>query len=500
MSPSKRIVSSAALACAALSVTVSARAQDAPLAITGVNVVDVRAGTILPDRTVMVEAGVIRSVEAGGSVPAGAEVVDGAGKFLIPGLIDAHAHLRHPIAPAVLMPQFVAHGVTGVREMGSDCDGPEPEPGEVCIERMKEWRAAIEAGEMIGPRLLALSSFPLNPPWDYEVSEEEARGMVTVLAGREIDLLKIYHRMAPDAFAWFVDEGKKRGLDAGGHPPLRMTSAEASAAGLRSLEHARDFLFDCFPGTAGFRASAMSQNPPMDVMRSMVDDHDGETCEAIFATFVENDTWYVPTHLTRRMDAFADDPAFREDPRKRYVPAFLWADWQADADRMVALDPSPEGRRVVRGFYEKGLAITGAAHAAGVKIALGTDAGDTYVFPGSGAHDELGELVKAGLTAAEALAAGTIRAAELLRVEDDHGTVEPGKRADLVLLNADPLEDIGNVREIEMVFLGGRAFDRAALDGMLRGAEEAAAAVEEADAGAEEAATAVEEGVAAPSE
>jgi hypothetical protein len=452
-----------------------AHGQPQPLAITDVHVVDVREGIALPHRTVVIEDGRIRSVDAGGAVPAGAQVVDGAGRYLIPGLWDMHAHLQHPMAPTLLMPQFVAHGVTGVRDMASDCDGPED--GTTCIDRMREWRAAIEAGELVGPRLLALSSFPLNPPWDYAVTEAQARGMVAELAARGIDLLKVYYRLSPEAFAWFVDEGRAHGLDAGGHIPLRMTVAEASTAGLRSLEHARDFLFDCFPGSAEFRATARSQNPPTGVMRSMVDDHDPAVCDGTFRVMVENDTWYVPTHVTRRMDAFADDSTFRDDPRSKYIPAAIWAEWQADADRMVALDPSPDGRRIMRGFYQRGLEITGRAHAAGVGIVLGTDAGDTYVFPGSGAHDELGELVKAGLTPAEALAAGTIRAAEFLRMEADHGTVEPGKRADLVLLGADPLADIGNVRAIEGVILGGRHYDRPALDGMLLEVERGIAAL-----------------------
>ena len=450
----------------------------APLAIVDVTVVDVREGRLLPDRTVVIDDGRIVSVEAGAAAPEGARVLDGSGRYLIPGLIDAHAHLNHPMAPEVLMPQFVAHGVLGVREMASDCE--RADMSSECIDRMKRWRGEIEAGRLLGPRLLALSSFPINPPWDYEVAEEEARAMVGLLAERGIDVLKTYHRLSPEAFRWFVDEANARGLDAAGHVPLGMTSEAASEAGLRSLEHARDFLFDCFPGSAAFRATARSQNPPVEIMREMVEDHDEARCAEIFATFVENDTWYVPTHVTRRMDALADDPDFRDDPRRKYLPDFVWNEWQADADRMVALDPSPAGRRAMRGFYETGLEITGRAHDAGVKIALGTDAGDTYVFPGSAAHDELGELVKAGLSPAEALAAGTIRAAELLRVDDDHGTVEPGKRADLVLLAADPLEDASHVREIEAVVFGGTLYERSELDALLAGVVEA---VEEIDPG-----------------
>ena len=484
MKPRPNAPSGAALVRAALLSTalaaapadLSAQDRDGALAITGVSVIDARAGAILEDRTVVIEDGLVVSVTPGGPVPPGAAVIDGRGRYLVPGLWDMHVHVRHEAAPEVLLPQFIANGVTGVRDMASGCDG-EPETGDICLAEIREWRDRIETGDLVGPRLLALSSPPLNPPWDYEVTEEQARGAVRQFAERGADVIKTYFRLSPAAFGWIADEARRRGLDVGGHIPLRMTAAEASDAGLRSLEHARDFLFDCFPGSAEFRRTATSQNPPMDVMRSMVDDHDAARCDAEFETFVRNDTWYVPTHVTRRMDAYADDPEFRDDARRKYIPAFAWAEWQEDADRMIALDPSPEGRRIMRGFYEKGLELTGRAHRAGVKIVLGTDAGDTYVFPGSGAHDELGELVKAGLSPAEALAAATVRAAEFLGLEDEYGTVESGKRADLLLLGANPLEDIAHTREIEMVIFDGRPLDRAALDALLADVEEAVAAL-----------------------
>ena len=368
--------------------------EPARLAITGVNVVDVSAGTVLANRTVVLDGSRVRSIDAG-APPAGATLINGTGRFLIPGLWDMHVHLRDARAPDLLMPQFIAHGVTGVRDMASDCDGA-PAATAVCAIQMREWQTQIEAGGMLGPRILALSSFVVNPPWDFQATEERIRQVVQRIRAQGVDLIKIYYRLSPEAFGWLMDEATKQGLDVGGHIPIRITATDVSNAGLRSLEHARDFLFDCFPGSTEFRRTARSQNPPMDVMRAMVEQHDVAQCDAVFRTFVRNGTWYVPTHVTRRMDAFADDSTFRNDPRSKYIPKPMWQAWNADADRMVALDPSPDGRRIVRGFYEKGLAITGRAHAAGMNIVLGTDAGDSFVFPGSSVHDELGELVKAG--------------------------------------------------------------------------------------------------------
>ena len=452
-------------------------AQD--LAVRDVHVVDVEAGAVVPDQTVVIADGRIVAVGSGAAVPDGVEIVDGRGRYLMPGLWDMHAHARHPVAPVLIFPQLVAHGVTGVREMASACEN-ENEP--VCLDEMLEWRRQIEAGELLGPRLIELSSFPLNPPWDRAVTEDEARALVRDLHDRGVDLIKTYYRLSPEALGWIADEADELGIYAGGHLPLAMTTAEAAEAGIRSVEHTRDLLFDCFPGSAAFRATARSQNPPPDVLRAMVEDHDPATCDATFEAMAAHGTAYVPTHVTRRMDAYADDPAFRDDPRRRYLPGVVWDQWQADADQMVALDPSPEGRAAVRAFHQLGLDLTRRAHEAGVVVMLGTDGGDTYSFFGSSAHDELALLVEAGLSPADALAAATIRPAEFVGLADEYGTVEVGRHADLVLLRADPLLDIENAREIDAVLLGGRLHDRAALDAMMAGAEEAVAAMDAGDA------------------
>jgi hypothetical protein len=141
---------------------------------------------------------------------------------------------------------------------------------------------------------------------------------------------------------------------------------------------------------------------------------------------------------------------------------------------MVASDSSVAGRLSFMDFYKKGLMLTNDAYRAGVPVMLGTDAGDSFVFPGASVHDELGELVKAGLSPAEALRAATLSGATYLGRTSDFGTVQTGRYADLVLLDANPLDDIGNSRRIHAVVLNGRVFDRAALDSMLASVEAAA--------------------------
>jgi hypothetical protein len=443
----------------------------AELAIANVNVIDVRVGVVLPDRTVLISGDRVTAVTSADQVRLipGTTVIDAAGAFIIPGLWDMHAHLRGNGTPPWLtadwlMPLFLAHGVTGVRDMTSDCDGPAQGP--VCLSQMLEWREGVESGALLGPRLVALSSFQINPPWSYVLSEEEARRVVQALAGMGVPNLKIYDRLAPEALAWIADEAAKLGLGVWGHVPLRMRAREASQAGLRSIEHARDFLFDCFPGSEEFRSNATSSSAPVHLMRRMVDEHDGDACAAVFAELAANGTWYVPTHVTRRRDAFAGHAKFREDPRSRFIPPDMQADFVRYLERIVAADSAARGATYMD-FYLKGLAITGAAHRAGIPIMVGSDAPDPFVFPGSAVHDEMAELVAAGLSPIEALRAATWNGAVFLNVTDSYGTVEPGKRADLVLLDANPLDDIANTRRIRALVFGGRYLDRNALDELL---------------------------------
>ncbi|HBX38200.1 MAG TPA: hypothetical protein DEG76_13315 [Pseudohongiella sp.] len=444
-----------------------------------VRIIEVTAGTVSDIQQVLIQDGRIAAI--GDSVAenltnaADVHRIDGNNGYLMPGLMDMHAHIRHPLAESLIFPQFVANGVTGIREMNSECDGPQP--GAPCLQQMQSWQQRIDAGELVGPRLLALSSFPVNPPWDYEVTEEQIRGLVAEMDNRGVDLIKTYFRLSPQAFHWLADEAGRRELMVSGHLPVPMTVAEAVQAGLDSLEHARDLLFDCFPGSSEFRSTQRTQNPSVDWLQRMVTEHNSAQCEQVLQTMADNDTWYVPTHVTRRMEAMAGDSEFRNDPRRQYIWPEVLQSWDADADNMLAMAPSPEERAIVASFYQKGLELTGQAQDAGVRILMGTDSGDSFSYFGASAHDELQELVKAGLTPAQALQAATISAAEFLGMQDDYGNVTIGNVADLILLRANPLDDIRNTTEIEAVFMGERYYDRDALDTMLQDVVEAIAAM-----------------------
>jgi hypothetical protein len=453
------------------------RAQE--LSITNVHVVDVVRGRILPQQTVLISGNRIRQVDNAPhvSVPAGARVIDGAGKYLMPGLLDMHAHLHLSGRPTEIdMPLFIANGVTGVRVMSAefmiaDCLNPSDE----CLEAHRDWQRGIEAGRLLGPRLLALGSWAVGgdeevtrsmPAFFSAATAADGRELARYFKNRGVDFIKVYSDIPREGYLGLAEEARKVALPFAGHQPTALSAIEISNAGQASVEHAVLFLRECFPGADSVRRGLLRLSAT-DLRRRRVDEYDPQICAPIFDTFKRNSTWYVPTHLTRKMDAFADDSTYRNDPRLRYVPRVQRMRWHDDANGMVRSDTSRAGRRSFMDFYRKGLELTGQAFRAGVPIMLGTDAGDTYVIPGFSVHDELEELVLAGLTPAEALKAATYRGAEYLGRTQELGSVEQGRLADLVLLDGNPLQRIGETRRIHAVIFNGLLLERARLDTLL---------------------------------
>jgi imidazolonepropionase-like amidohydrolase len=437
-----------------------------PVAIRDVAVVDVARATVLPGRTVLVDSGRIVATGPEGSIaiPAGAATVDGRGKYLLPALWDMHVHV-YAIAPLLDLPLYVRYGVLNVRDMqGCPREG---DPFIACADDKRRWSAEAAAGRRVGPRIVATTSFMANGPTTLAhvrgvpafygtATPGEARAFVRHHAGR-VDAIKVYDRIPRAAYLALVDEARRLGVDVVGHRPHAVSAIEA-AAHQKSIEHARFILHESFDGSAALRAQGGTAAWRED-RRRMVDAHDSTMAREIFQAMARAGTWYVPTHLTRWRDAYADDPAVRDDSLLRYVHPLVRSQWIEDVNATVAADPSPEGRAAYRAFYRKGLELTGAAHRAGVPLLLGTD----YLVPGADAHRELEQLVQAGLSPAQALHAATVAPATYMGRAHEHGAVARGHVADLLLLDADPLVDVRSTRRIAAVIHGGNLYDRAAL-------------------------------------
>ena len=438
-----------------------------PLAILNITILDIRSSRLVAGQTVLIEGGRIIGVGDATAVvvPATAQIVKGNGRYLLPALWDMHTHVL-AIAPLLDLPLYIGYGVTNVRDL-QGCPKAD-DPLIACAEDKRRWTAEALAGNRIGPRIVASTSFMANgpdmldhmkdvPEFFGTATPEQARAFVRHFAG-QVDAIKVYDHIPRSAYLALTDEARRLGMDVVGHRPHAVSAIEAAAL-QKSIEHARFVLHESFAGSAKLREQANTALWRED-RRRMLDEHDPQMAQAIFGAMKDAGAWYVPTHLTRWVDAYADNPLVREDPLLRYLhPLLKWV-WLEDIDATMANDPSPQARATYREFYRKGLELTSAAHRAGVKILAGTD----YIVAGADVHRELEQLVAAGLTPSQALHAATLAPAEYFGLEDQYGSVAVGKTADLLLLEANPLDDIRNTRHLAGVVFNGNLHERADLD------------------------------------
>jgi imidazolonepropionase-like amidohydrolase len=437
------------------------------LAIFNITVVDAQKAQLISGQTVLIDGGRIVAIEDSATfeAPPNARVVNGGGQFLLPALWDMHTHV-YAFSPLLELPLYIAYGVTNVRDM-QGCPKPN-DPFIACANDKRRWTAESLDRERIGPRIVASTSFMANGPGMLQrmkdipeffgtATTDQARAFVRHFAG-QVDAIKVYDHIPREAYLALVDEAKRLGMDVVGHRPHAVSAIEASTH-QKSMEHARFLLHESFPGSEELRSQANDVHWRED-RRRMLEEHDPQMLQEIFRTMKHEGTWYVPTHLTRWADAYADDTSVRDDPLLRYIhPLIKWM-WLEDLDGTLEKDPSPEARQTYRDFYRKGLELTDAAHRAGVRILVGTD----YIAAGVDVHRELEQLIAAGLSPSAALHAATLAPAEYFGLDTQYGSVTVGKTADLLLLEANPLDDIRNTRRIAAVVFNGDLYDRAALD------------------------------------
>jgi imidazolonepropionase-like amidohydrolase len=460
-----------------------------PLAITHVTVVDVTGAGLVADRTVVVAGGRIVAVtdSAEAKIPDQARVVEGRGKYLIPGLWDMHVHLGDQSD----LPLFVANGVTGVRVMWGNPPSPKRSP------RFHfEIRDQINAGKLVGPRLVVASNIldgarPMFPGSVAVATAEEGRKAVRAAKESGADFIKVLSLLSRENYLAIAAEAKAQGLPMAGHVPAAVSAREASDVGQKSIEHLYGIEDACSSEADAIRketfeaieAMAMGKNPEelrasiyrLHRLRSrVVATYSDDLAAELFARFKKNGTWVCPTLTVLRAMGSLNDAAFTADPRLKYVSPSQRSSWDPKKDFRFKM-MNPEDFEQFRMSYERGRALVGKMRMAGVEFLAGTDQANPYCFPGFSLHDELGLLVGCGLSPMEALQTATINPARFLGQQEPRGTVAAGADADLVLLDADPLSDIANTRRINAVVVRGRLVDRAELDSMLSEAEMRAA-------------------------
>jgi imidazolonepropionase-like amidohydrolase len=411
--------------------------------IANVNVVDVVAGRLLAERDVAVTGGQITGLAphaSGSPAPGVTRVIDGTGKYLIPGLWDMHVHaLWAAEALPAFLPLFVSQGVTGVRDMGGS------------LEFLRAARDSIARGAwyptLVAPGPILDGPEPVQAGISVAVNDS-ARGseVVDSLVDGGADFIKVYTLLPRAAYAGVLAAAQRRNRLVAGHVPADVPPEEAARRGQRSMEHLRDELEPyCTRDTRS-------------------------RCIPLLEVLKEHRVWQVPTLHALRMKSILDDSTLTQDPRLEYLPPAIRQEWRSIRASRARRDTAyfqEKRARVEQEIWLVGLIFRDQGH-----ILAGTDAGVAFSYPGFSLHDELALLVQAGLTPLEALRAATIEPARYLGMEDSVGTIRVGARADLVLLRENPLSAISATRTIESVILRGRLLDREGRDRLMAGVKD----------------------------
>src|SRR5438445_4674195 len=409
--------------CLVLTPLSTAQHKPAPalIVITHATVINPGTSSVQANRTVVITGDHITSVSdtAKFQSPGHACVIDGAGQFLIPGLWDMHVHSAFgdwfPGGRDIILPLFIANGVTGVRDMGGD------------IPVLLAWRKKIAAGQIIGPRMVVSGPmldgylpdeknlrFPSSIP---VTSPSEARAAADSLRAQHVDFIKVQSLISRDAYLAAAAEAHKQGLPIVGHVPDKVRITEAVAAGQKSIEH----LMGLFEGCSREEDRFVRGEGNLKLLLSTTDP---QKCDSLMKLLAQSQTWQVPTLAWQRGGTFLDQRDLKHQPLDRYVPAY-WRDvtWRRFREQMMP-DVVHDPLALRREYFARNLQMVGALHRAGVPFMAGTDtAPGVYIMPGFSLHDELANFVEAGFTPMEALQTATSNPARFLGMKDA-GAVE----------------------------------------------------------------------------
>lgn len=457
-------------------------------AFTHVDVVPMTSVMLLRDQTVLVRGDRIVAVGPTRSVrvPSGSRVIDGRDRYLVPGLWDMHSHLTDDsTVRALTLPLYVANGVTGVRNMVGDCDtlcaGRDSAGYSAPAAVVRTWKRDVAAGTLIGPRIVSAANGLDGPQRFFPQSRSihdsaEAVAAVADAKAGGSDFIKIIGNVPPPLYYIVLRAARAAGLPVAGHLPAGVTVMAAVDSGQKSIEHLHGVTRLCTSkpdsvnALRAARASETSAARRAELTHASVHltvtTFDEARCRPTFERLARYPTWHVPTLSALRGIAWLDRYAERDDPYDAYATGKQRTEWLPRNDpqyRDMTAEDFASNRELFGGYQ----LIVGAMARAKVRLLAGSDVGSPHVYPGFGLHEELRWLVESGLTPRAALEAATVEAARYFGATDTLGTVASGKRADLVLIDANPLVDIGNLSHIAVVVLGGRVLERRDLDRML---------------------------------
>jgi imidazolonepropionase-like amidohydrolase len=454
----------------ALLIGTPAAAENVDLLIRHAAVIDVAAGRATPGQAIAVRGHDIVAVGPDAEIAArytGARVVDAAGAYAMPGLWDMHVHFGGGEAliaeNRALLPVYVAYGITTVRDCAADIS-----------EAVLRWRDETAAGTLLGPRIF--TSGPKlegpHPIWHGTIevdSPAQVDAALDRLQAMRVDFVKITdNTLRPEIFLYAVREAHRRGLRTSAHTPYALTIQQAVDAGLSSVEHIDYLIKAGSPQEARIGADyAAGRLTYAQAVDQLTETFDPAYARESYRRLAAAGVAVTPTLNMTRIIAWLNEEDHSHDPALGLIGPGLRATYDWRVQRAAQWTPAQVASH--RRDYQLSLRVLPMLRDAGIPILAGTDAGylNSFNYPGQALHDELARYVEAGLTPAEALRTATITGPAFLGHADRYGALAAGKTADILLLDANPLDDIANTRRIRMVVSQGRALDRDALDQIL---------------------------------
>lgn len=422
--------------------------------ITGVNVIEVDSGKTIEAQTVAISNGRINYVGAADRAPSmpSAIRISGQGKFLIPGLWDMHVHTIS-LSPQLHFPLLIANGITHIRDMGDGCSW---RSDITCQSLTASWRQQISAAKMIGPAIHQAAHFHV------EEIDDDAEQLVRQLKqhGDEMIKLQLDPRSDPAIFYGVLEAAKQNDMPAAGHLPYTVDLLKPGASALKSIEHDNSLLPQCSKNFAQYDGRNRSK-------KALLEQADPVRCDQVLANMAQAGTAYTPTHVASNgQDWMLLEGSHLRDHSIDYVVTpqrWLW--WLYA--KLAVTGVAPEHYADVKAYYDASLKLSLRARQQGVTVLAGSDAIDAYVTHGFSLHQELQQLVLAGFTPAQALASAITVPVAFMGKQHEFGRVAENFQADLILLNKNPLLDIGNTQEIDSVIHQGRLINAKQVQGLL---------------------------------
>lgn len=455
------------------------RAPLSGTAITNVTVIDAVNG-VRQNQTVVFDGDRIRAIRPASETTSEETIVDGSGKYLIPGLWDFHVHLTYDDRFTDSMPEMLlSYGITSVRDTGGLMHKVLP-----VVERMRAADAMAPrvffAGPLLDGEYVVYDGDSRPEIGTRNATPEDARATIASLHEQGVDFIKIYELVSPAVFAAMVEAAKSYGLPIDSHVPLSMRASTAGPS-VDSIEHLRNIEMDCASDAAALHETRLERlrNPDnlsgYELRSSLhnlqrlpaITSYDQARCDETIKALAR--TTQVPTLRLIGLDLVT--PWSREgwEDALARSPEAVRNDWRDTAESSEAESSSDD--EALLEFPHWAMFLVERMNSEGIPIAAGTDTPIGIAVPGFSLHAELAMLVRAGLSPIEALAAATLRPAQWFSLEAELGTIDVGKQADLLLLDADPLEDIVNTRRINLVVSKGRAYSQAELIEAVRAAQ-----------------------------